>query len=500
MTKIQKRLIIAVLLISFYAVTRLSYLTKIPIFTDEAIYIRWGQIALQDPAHRFISLEDGKQPLFIWLMMPALKFIPDPLVAGRIVSVISGLISLVAITAVGWILLGETVAWLTAALYIISPFFLLYDRLALYDSLTAALMSISLLLSILLAKKPRLDLSLLLGAAIGLGLLTKSSAKFAIFLLPVSLILLDWKSDKKARRLAGWLALSLLSISISISISTLLRLSPLGYMVKLKEHTFIVSFAEFFADPFSRVWGNFGGLTHWFIDYLTWPWIISLIAGVAFPLKKSWKQTLLLLSWFAAPYLALALFGIVLYPRFLLFMALPLLPLIATGIVRFSSLRGVFPPRSFQSLAMTAILLSYPASISYKLIFDPLDAPIAQADRGQLMDDWPAGYGIPEVVEILKKESQAHKIFIGTEGTFGLTPFALNIYLKDNPKIEIKGYWPIGNGMPEIIEVARTGKPTFVLFKDTQTPSPEWPLTFIAKYQKGKGNVYMSLYRVEPKL
>ena len=504
MTKTQKRLILTAVLTIFFLVTRLSNLTKIPIFTDEAIYIRWGQIALQDPAHRFISLEDGKQPLFIWLMIPALKFISDPLVAGRIISVAAGFISLAATVAIGWILFGETTAVLAGAAYIVSPFFLLYDRLALYDSLTAALMAVCLLLSILLAKKPRLDLSLLLGATIGLGLLTKSSAQFAIFLLPVSLVLFDWKSDQKVRRLAIWIIFSLISISISILMSTLLRLSPLGYMVKLKEQTFIVSFDEFFTDPFSRIWGNLGGLTHWFIGYLTWPWIISLIAVIIFSLKKCWRQTLLLLAWFIVPYLALAAFGIVLYPRFLLFMALPLLPLIAGGITTITSLRvtrlgGKRDNLTLWSLAMTVIVLSYPTYISYQLITSPLDAPIPQADRGQLMDDWPAGYGIPEVVEILKKESQAHKIFIGTEGTFGLTPYALNIYLRDDPKIEIKGYWPIGNGIPEIIEIARSGKPTFVLFKDTQTPNPEWPLALVEKYRKGRSNVFMSLYQVTPK-
>jgi len=113
MTKNQKRLIMAAVFTIFFLATRLLNLTKIPIFTDEAIYIRWGQIALQDPAHRFISLEDGKQPLFVWLMIPALKFISDPLVAGRIVSVAAGFVSLASITAVGWILFGETTAaWL----------------------------------------------------------------------------------------------------------------------------------------------------------------------------------------------------------------------------------------------------------------------------------------------------------------------------------------------------------------------------------------------------
>ncbi len=491
MTTIQKRLTIATLLTVFFLFTRLTNLTIIPIFTDEAIYIRWGQIALQDPAHRFISLEDGKQPLFIWLMIPALKFISDPLVAGRIVSVAAGFISLAATVAIGWILFGETIGWIAGAAYIVSPFFLLYDRLALYDSLTAALMSVCLLLSIIFAKKPRLDLSLLLGVAIGFGLLTKSSAQFAIFLLPMSLLLLTDKNYKNYK-LYKWIFLSFLSIFISLLISLLLHLSPLAYMVKLKEQTFIVSFDEFFADPLSRFWGNLGGLNHWLAGYLTWPLIIALAAGIAFSFKKFWKQTLFLISWFIVPYLALAAFGIVLYPRFLLFMALPLLPLIAGGITVIKDIK-------FINIILPVIISSYPAFISYQLIFNPLAAPIPQADRGQLMDDWPAGYGIPEVVKFLENESGAHKIFIGTEGTFGLTPYALNIYLKDNPNIEIKGYWPIGNGMPEIIEVARTGKPTFVLFKDTQIPNPEWPLSLVEKYRKGRSNVFMSLYQVTPK-
>lgn len=491
MGKTKKRILLAFILICLYAVTRLSNLTKIPIFTDEAIYIRWGQIALQDPAHRFISLEDGKQPLFIWLMMPALQFISDPLVAGRIVSVAAGFISLASITAIGWILFGETVAWLAGAAYLVSPFFLLYDRLALYDSLTAALMGVSILLSILLAKSPRLDLSLLLGISVGLGLLTKSSAQFAIFLLPISLLLMTNKNYKDYK-IYKWLFYAFLSVSTAFLISLLLRLSPLAYMVKLKERTFIVSFDEFFADPFSRLIGNLSGQTNWLIGYLTWPWLIAILAGIAFSFKKFWKQTLFLLSWFIVPYLALAAFGIVLYPRFLLFMALPLLPLIAKGSTVIKDIK-------FIKIILPIIIFLYPSFTSYKLIFDPLSAPIPQADRGQLLDDWPAGYGIPEVVDFLKKESASHKIFIGAEGTFGLTPYALNIYLKDNPSIEIKGYWPIGNGIPDIIDVAKTGKPTFVLFKDTQVPNPDWPLSLVDKYQKGRGNVYMSLYRVTPK-
>src|SRR3989344_1150596 len=79
----KNNLVVWFFLTILYFTTRLVNLKLIPIFTDEAIYARWAQIALHDPVNRFISLEDGKQPLFIWLAAIAQKFISDPLIATR---------------------------------------------------------------------------------------------------------------------------------------------------------------------------------------------------------------------------------------------------------------------------------------------------------------------------------------------------------------------------------------------------------------------------------
>ena len=50
-----------------------------PIFGDEAIYIRWAQIMRAEPTLRFIPLSDGKQPLYMWAIIPLLKLISNPL-------------------------------------------------------------------------------------------------------------------------------------------------------------------------------------------------------------------------------------------------------------------------------------------------------------------------------------------------------------------------------------------------------------------------------------
>src|SRR3989344_1173937 len=117
-------------LIALYLATRLINLTILPIFTDEAIYLRWGQIGLRDASHRFLSLEDGKQPLFIWLMYPMLKVFADPLVAGRMVSVVAGSTSLIGIMVLARLVLGKKAVIPAGLIYVVSPFFLFYDRLA----------------------------------------------------------------------------------------------------------------------------------------------------------------------------------------------------------------------------------------------------------------------------------------------------------------------------------------------------------------------------------
>ena len=70
---------------------RITSLTILPIFVDEAIYVRWAQVMAHEPTLRFLPLSDGKQPLYMWVLMFLIKYFSDPLFIGRLVSVIMGL-------------------------------------------------------------------------------------------------------------------------------------------------------------------------------------------------------------------------------------------------------------------------------------------------------------------------------------------------------------------------------------------------------------------------
>jgi 4-amino-4-deoxy-L-arabinose transferase-like glycosyltransferase len=167
-----------VLLVAAYFTTRLINLTKLPIFTDEGIYIHWAKVAWHDAAWRFISLTDGRQPLQTWATIPFLKLFPeDPLFAGRLFSVSTGFGTLLGLFITLYYLFGKKAAYIGSLIYILNPYFLFYDRMALADSSVNAGFIWMLLLSIILIRQLRLDVALVFGLMSGFVLLSKSTPK-----------------------------------------------------------------------------------------------------------------------------------------------------------------------------------------------------------------------------------------------------------------------------------------------------------------------------------
>src|SRR3990167_1673242 len=131
----RKDLLFILLLILIYFLTRLYRLDQFPIFSDEGIYIRWAKVAWHDASWRFISLTDGKQPLQTWGTIPFLKLFPNnALLAGRLFSVASGFVGLIGMFTLLYYLFNKRTAFIGSFIYVFTPFFLFYDRLALVDS------------------------------------------------------------------------------------------------------------------------------------------------------------------------------------------------------------------------------------------------------------------------------------------------------------------------------------------------------------------------------
>ena len=497
------------ILISFglliaYLFTRLYNIMSLPLFTDEAIYTRWSQIARYDANWRFISLTDGKQPSFVWLDMIVMRLVNDPLLAGRLVSVLAGIMGLAGIyflaseifknpsTGSGQ---AKKIGYIAVFLYIIYPFSLVYDRMALYESLVSAATIWALYLEVLLIRLRRLDVALILGMVMGAGVLTKSSAFFAVYLLPFSLLLFDFKHKNWKEQIFKWVVLAGLSSIMAFGFYSMLRLSPFFHIIAEKTSLFVYPVKDWLSHPFDFFMGNLNGITDWFIAYTTIPFFLLILVSFFLGDKKTIREKLFLLSWFIIPFILLALFGRVLYPRFILFMTMPLLVLAAFSLsFILDSLKN-----NLLKAGLVFVALVLPIRSDFYILADFARAPIAKADTDQFMNEWPAGGGVREVVAFAREESKKGKIYVATQGTFGSLPtYAMEIYLDENKNIEKRGIWPLPKDIPEdLVKRAKT-IPVYLVLNDSPEVPSGWPVKLINRFQKGIGSAFMSLYEVIP--
>lgn len=490
------------LFIIAYLFLRLYNITSLPLFTDEAIYTRWAQIARFDAAWRFISLTDGKQPSFVWLDMIFMRFVNDPLLAGRLVSVAAGIGSVVGLFFLASEVFknnlsrveSKRIGLFASFLYVVFPFALVYDRMVLYDSLVATGAIWALYFEILLVRRVRLDLALILGMIIGAGVLTKTSAFFFIYLLPFSLLLFNFSSKDRAEKVLKWVLLASISVILAYAFYMILRLSPFFHIINDKNEVFVYPIKEWLDHPFRFLLGNLRGQVDWFVRYFTVPGIILILVSLFD--KNYIREKLFLLVWFLAPFLALAFFGKVLYPRFIFFMMMPLLVLAAYGIEMITIRFRHYYVRGIVVLIFILLMLRS----DFYILTNFAEAPIPALDLKQYINGWPAGGGTDEIISFLNEKSKSGKIYVASEGTFGSLPtYAVEIYLGDNRKVEKRGIYPIPPDIPEDLLLMAKKMPVYFIFNQSQTPPISWPLRFIAKYQKGIANSYMSLYEVLPK-
>ncbi len=492
----------AVIIAIVYFVTRLYRIDTLPIFTDEAIYMWWAQTGKIDASWRFISLVDGKGPFYIWLSMAAMYVIDDPLMAGRIISVIAGFFSVIGLFLIGRTLFKNTwVGFLTASLYIILPFALVLDRMALYDTLVGTLFIWAFYLEILLIKRIQSSLAFILALVLGAGMVTKSSAFIAAALLPTTLLLFDQKKGERREKFMRWIAYSFLAVGLAYVYYSFLRLTPFFSVIAKKNTEFVYPLGEWIYNPFSYFVGNLMGISNTLNGYITIP-ILVLVVISFFVYRGFFKEKLLLLIWFGAPLAYLCFFGKLIYPRHFFFATVFLLPLVAVAIAGISEKIK----NKILVFAFVCVVLSMQVYSDYFILTNFSKAPIPDADRFQYINGWPAGGGVKDAIAFFNEEAKDKKISIVTQGTFGLMPYALEIYLRPNKNIETTGIWPITEQIPADILRKAAIQPTYVVFYQDCTHAfceyigdapREWPVREVLKIHKFK-DIYLSVYQVLP--
>lgn len=474
-------------LVVVYFLTRLINLDKFPVFTDEGIYIHWAKIAWHDAAWRFISLTDGKQPLQTWATIPFLKLFPNnALLAGRLFSVITGLISLIGIFSLLFYLFGKKSAFIGVFLYILTPYFLFYDRMALTDSAVNTGAIWVLFFSILLIRNLRLDLALIFGLIGGAALLTKSSSKMFLALSSLAPVILIINSGikKNLNKIINFIILFSGVVLISLIIYNVQRLSPYLHYVAEKNKTFVMTFEEFLKAPFSAFLGNLRGLPLYVFWESGWLMPILGILGLIKLRKKDYGLTLYLLLWIFLPAFAICSFSKVIFPRYLIFFA-------SLFLIPASYFLSQLKLKNFLiSIFLISLFLFY---LDYPVLFNFSKISFPPVDRGQYLEGPPAGWGVKEIVEYARRKSAEKPILILAEGNFGLVADMLDVHLKPGDRIEIKGLWPFEE--KHIYEHQKELKNRYVyaVFPHRSEFPGIWPVKLIKKYDKpgNKSSIYL---------
>ena len=473
-----------VLLFAFFL--RLKNLTLLPIFVDEAIYVRWAQVMKAESTLRFVPLSDGKQPLFMWSVIPLFKLFKDPLFAGRFLSVMTGMATLLGLMALTYYLFkSKKAALLTGFTYAISPFMVFFDRMALVDSMLAMFGVWTFLFAAITATTLRLDMAMITGFALGGAYLTKSPALFFSVLLPSTWLLFEWKEKNKARivtllKLCGF---TLVSFLISQGMYNILRLGPNFHLLTSRNYDYVYSLGHIFQNPIDPFVPHLKDIWMWVCYLGPWPLLVLLLMGLAVCLSRKAKEGLIVLAWFIVPVLAQCMYAKVFTARYILF-TIPYLFVI-------SSLWLFSKSRKVKTVGYLVVLLFIIFSVKqdYYFLTNPTQAALPRGERSGYLEDWTAGNGIKEASLYLRdryNQNPTEKIVVGTDGYFGTLPDGLQIYLNDISQITIVGVEVRFFSVPRpLIDSLKSGNETYLLVNSSR---------FFIADPKGEGLELVSSY------
>ncbi|OGK39035.1 hypothetical protein A3F34_00720 [Candidatus Roizmanbacteria bacterium RIFCSPHIGHO2_12_FULL_44_10] len=500
----KRDLLIILGLVGLFLITRLINLDKFPIFSDEGIYIRWAKVAWKDASWRFISLTDGRQPLQTWGTIAFLKlFENNALFAGRLFAVASGFFALSGIFALSAYLFNKKTAYIASLLYIITPYFLFYDRMALVDSAINGFVIWLFFFSILLARTLRLDVALLLGFLSGFALLGKSSVRLYMALMSLASLFVLYShsegglirmflglkhklfgKEKKTPQLLSFFFLYGIVIAVSLLIYNVQRLSPFFHFVAEKNKTFVLTLPELIQHPWAYFPHNMVNLPYYILSEMAYVVAILGIVGLYWLYKKDKPLTIYLSLWLASATILISLVAKVLFPRYVL----PLggLLLIPAAFL----LSNIKSSKRFIGLFIVIIVSGL--YFNYTILFDHKNIPFPDIDRGQYLEGWPAGWGIKEIVDYSRDKSQDKPVILMAEGNFGMSGDVLDSYLKPGDKINIKGYWPLNR--EHLVENQALLKDNYVylVFSHRIDFPTDWPMKLIRVFDKPgkKSQVY----------
>lgn len=435
----------------FYFVFHLLGLLELPVFADEAIYTRWAQLFIDDPArYLFFPMNDGKTPLLFWLLAPFQFVFTNQLFAARFVSVCIGFLQmLVVMKIISLFTKNRGIVYLSGFIVSILPFWYFHHRMVLTDGLLTLFISLVIffLSKEFVLKKSNTKQNLLLaGLAFGLAIYSKIPAVLCIPSFGLTVFL---KEQKNIKQFIYSIFLVGVVIAIGATLFLLLAISPSFSQLFARGSDFLFPVSEVIAGKWKETIISFPVYVNYFITYMTPTFLLFSILGLFFKRNQTavhvffWSGVLFLIP--------IGILGKIVYARYLFPAVLFFTLSSVLGIDSFyhwvEEKSKSLKVKSFGLVTLVLLVSNTVAASSIFMVSSITDSSSIQfvsSDREQYLTKWSSGHGLYELTDSIRQEAQTSTIAVATEGSFGTLPDGLLLYFHntnvDNIYIDGVGY------------------------------------------------------------
>jgi len=480
----KSEVIFLLILIFCYLFSRFISINSLPIFTDEAMYLNWGRLIWNDPIHNlFISLTDGQQPFFIWVCSLAYGLGgAHYLLWGRIISVISGMATMLLLYKIGKKIWNKRVGLITAFLYLISPFALWYDRLAIKDTF---LLFLAVLLLYCVLGKLSWFRTIGIGFIIGVALLTKSIAYFYVLALVITIIINN--INNKTRKIK-YIYYLITILFIGIGLSQVMRFSSNYDLISSKNQGFLLTPVQFLQNPFSQIKNNLYQLISWDLSYFGLGVLVLAFLGLVVSFKKNKQPTTILLSWSYLPIIVEVFLATIFFPRYTLMQAIALFLLAGLGLDYLYDICKKYKIYFWLSF----VLFVYPNLIlTGQILTNTTKAQLPAIERWQYIEGWPSGYGIKEVIDYLNNQSKEKAITVLVED-ITLTPATFGLELR-NATIKTAIH---ANQSEFPYENLDKNQENYLVIVNNDMVNNDWPLKLVLQSPRIGNKSWIKVYKI----
>jgi 4-amino-4-deoxy-L-arabinose transferase-like glycosyltransferase len=482
---------IAFILLAFILL-RIINLTLLPIFNDESTYIRYGLHQLNEPAHQPYSLLIGKEPLDPYLYALVGSMIGNLLLGGRLVMIFFGFLTLVGLFLFTKALLGNRAALFTSILYVITPYIVFFDRLALLDSSVSTIAIWSLYLTYRFLQKSSWRFAIGLGIVTGIGLWVKTSDLFYLFLPLISYGIYFLKKGD-----TDWTKAKLLFSAFLIAMVIYLPLfsNPFYsiHMQLLQQYTYPLY--SVFLFPLHVWWENLTSVIQWLFFYLTPPLFLLAIGTLIYVTRQ--KKFWLVLLWFYLPLIYEILFAKLFASRHVLLLTIPLLILAGYGYSLLWQKKRVL------AIVLGIFILGWALYDTGVLITSPQKYPSLFADKAlgdasQYVYGFPSGYGVEEAVTYLGQKAQTQRIIVLIRNDHGNPEDAMVAYLDYKPEfIIVPMNDPLAN-VPVVFQKVGTSIPVYFVTRGAYNAGLEKYFASEVKFAKPNDKEFVGVALLKP--